>query len=149
MDDRDLARFMRHVEVAEDGCWLWTASKINTGYGQFRFQGTMKLAHRLMLERKLGRAISVNMEALHSCRNRHCVNPEHLREGTRQENMDDKVKDSTENSGEKNGQSKLTEEQVRTIRADTRTSYTICKEYRVSSATIRDIKCRKTWSHVV
>ena len=103
-----------------------------------------------MLERVLGRALGEGMCALHSCRNRHCCRPEHLREGTQQENMEDRDKDGTtaHNRGEQNGFSTLTEDQVRAIRADARIYKLIAKDYGVRVSTICRIKLRETWTHV-
>jgi hypothetical protein len=145
MDDTEFARFMSHVEVGE--CWLWTG-KSSDGYGQFGLHGKHKLTHRLMLERVLGRALGEGMCALHSCRNRNCCRPEHLREGTRIENEADKVRDGTTANGERCGNSKLTEDQVRAIRADTRIYKLIAKDYDVYASTIGCIKRRESWSHI-
>jgi hypothetical protein len=148
MDDTEFARFMSHVEVGE--CWLWTAGKGRDGYGHFRLHGNTKRTHRLMLERTIGRALGEGMCALHSCRNRHCCRPEHLREGTRVENAADKVRDGTTARirGERNGLSNLTEDHVRAIRADPRSQRVIAEEYKVSHAAIGYIKRRETWTHI-
>ena len=147
MNDIEFTRFMSHVEVGD--CWLWTG-KSSGGYGYFRLRGKMKLTHRLMLERVLGRALREGMETLHSCRKRHCCRPEHLREGTQQENMEDRDRDGTtaQNSGEQHGRSKLTEEQVRAIRADARSQRVIAKEYGVTQRNISMIKRRESWKHI-
>jgi len=139
MDDTEFARFMSHVEVGE--CWLWTGTLSRTGYGQFYLRKKTRDIHRLMLERVLGRALGEGMHTLHSCRNKHCVRPEHLREGTQQENMEDRTRDG-------NTHHILTEDQVRAIRADTRIERVIAPEYGVSRATIGQIRRGQTWKHI-
>jgi hypothetical protein len=77
-------RFWKSVEVGHPaGCWWW-AAKINTGgYGHFRTgsgtAGTEQthLAHRYAFELLIG-PIPVGMQLDHLCRNRACVNPDHL-----------------------------------------------------------------------
>lgn len=61
-----------------DGCWEWTAHKIETGYGRIRVNGKIKGAHRYSWELTRG-PIPDGMEIDHMCHNRSCVNPEHLR----------------------------------------------------------------------
>lgn len=50
--------------------------------------------------------------------------------------------------GERNGQCKLTEEQVLIIRADNRFQRIIAAEYGVSRELISSIKRRKCWTHI-
>jgi hypothetical protein len=69
-----------------DGCWLWTASLNNKGYGEFRFQGRTSLAHRVAYELLIG-PIPEGLSLDHLCRNPRCVNPAHLEPVTHQENM--------------------------------------------------------------
>lgn len=59
------------------GCLLWTAALDTYGYGQFKFQGRNRLAHRHAFERARG-PVPEGMELDHLCRVRCCVNPRHL-----------------------------------------------------------------------
>ena len=146
MNDIEFARFMSHVEVGE--CWLWSGCKSHNGYGWFRLRGVMYKTHRLMLERVLGRALGEGIHALHSCRNKHCCRPEHLREGTHIENMDDRDKDRTTAVGERAGLAKLCDAEIDAIRNDMRIYRLIAEDYKVSISTIGKIKNRNTWSHI-
>lgn len=128
-----------------DSCWLWMGTKSPQGYGQIGLKGEVYKAARVMLAIAKGPS---ELQVLHSCRNRHCVNPEHLRYGTAQENADDRVVDGTNTKGSKHGNSKLTEDQVREIRASTRSKWSLCQKYSVSETTIGDIRARRLWKHI-
>lgn len=84
-DERLPQRFWDKVQVAESGCWEWTASGTTKGYGQFYWDGRVRLAHRVAYETLVGE-IQIDLESDHLCRNRGCVNPLHLEPVTRQEN---------------------------------------------------------------
>ncbi|MEU0134733.1 hypothetical protein ABZ172_11945 [Streptomyces sp. NPDC006296] len=86
-----MERFMEKVAIDEKtGCWLWTASVI-TGYGAFRVDGRMVMAHRWSLEQKLGRKLGPEEVARHMCHTRLCVSPACLEPGSKADNMRDEV----------------------------------------------------------
>jgi hypothetical protein len=58
------------------------------GYGAVSVNGVKTRAHRLAYELSNG-PIPAGKMILHSCDNRRCVNPAHLRPGTAQENWED------------------------------------------------------------
>lgn len=60
-----------------DGCWEWVAGKTGGGYGFIHIDGRPKLAHRVMYELHVG-PIPQALQIDHLCRNRACVNPDHL-----------------------------------------------------------------------
>lgn len=73
-------------DLVEGKCWVWTACKNEDGYGQFKLRYKMIYAHRLSYTiNKL--SISNDLVIDHLCRNRSCVNPDHLEPVTRQENI--------------------------------------------------------------
>ena len=84
--ERILARFWSMVNKTET-CWLWMASLSNTGYGQFRFDGHIVLAHRFVLSVVEGRVIEQGLTVDHLCRTPRCVNPSHLEVVSMRENV--------------------------------------------------------------
>lgn len=144
-------RFWSRVEkAADDKCWLWTGRTEISGYGEISHKGKEEKAHRASWFLAYGAFPETCL--LHSCDNRLCVNPAHLREGTRQDNAADMVARDRQAKGEQNGSSKLTGEQVRTIRrlySEGRSQKSLAREYGVDKNTIRDIRKFRTWSHVI
>lgn len=74
-------------------CWIWNAGLDRDGYGRFRGKNS-RLAHRFSYEHHYG-AIDENLEIDHLCRNRACVNPQHLEVVEHKENMKRMVKKYT------------------------------------------------------
>lgn len=79
------SRFWSKVEKTST-CWNWTASDRGEGYGCFWFNGKNHQSHRLSYENSKGK-ITSELEIDHLCRNRKCVNPEHLDAVTKRDNI--------------------------------------------------------------
>ena len=138
-------RFWSKIDKTET-CWLWTGCRNRYGYGQFDMNGKTRTAHQVSWLLS-NRSIPEGHVLRHKCRNRHCVNPEHLETGTVAENNADKIRDGTTNRGIKHPMVKLTEEQVREIRARATESQTLlAEEYGVSNRAISQIITRKRWA---
>lgn len=74
--DEVMARFWPKV-VPTGFCWNWIAGSTHDGYGRIEIAGKKKLAHRLAYEYLVG-PIPEGLVIDHLCRNRACVNPDHL-----------------------------------------------------------------------
>lgn len=109
-------RFWANVDRrGPNDCWLWRGKGINGGYGRIRDNGRLWYAHRLSFWLRW----DTEPEAVcHRCDNPPCVNPAHLREGTRADNTDEMWAKGRAGLPHANG--KLSAEQI----AEIRTRYT-------------------------
>lgn len=152
--------FERHrAKIAFAGpgeCWLWTAGKNSYGYGDVWARGKVRKAHRESYEDEHGEGSADGLVVRHKCDVRACVNPAHLELGTVSDNNRDMMERgrNAQAKGEANGSAKLTEADVRTIRA---TYVSGCREFGqhalgrrfgVTQSVICDIVRREIWAHV-
>lgn len=140
---KDITRFWTKVNKTET-CWLWTASRVNTGYGRFYANRHAISAHRFSYAIAYG-AIPNALCVCHRCDTPSCVRPDHLFLGTNADNSRDMTNKGRSASGDKssarihkekrprgeqhwayktpermrgenNGRAQLSEQQVRDIR---------------------------------
>lgn len=145
-------RFWRFVKKTRK-CWLWTGATHEFGYGLLGKPGRSGnlRAHRVSWELHFGK-IPKGRFVLHHCDNPGCVRPNHLFLGTHADNMRDmKQKGRAGQRGEKHTRTKLTAQDVRTIRrriAAGEMQRTLAAEYGISETTVSGIKHRGVWSHI-
>jgi len=77
--------FFGHVEKTET-CWIWKGTKNSSGYGILHIAGYSQMVHRASYRHYKGE-IPRSLEIDHLCRNKLCVNPDHLEAVTHQENV--------------------------------------------------------------
>lgn len=107
------------IQYQGTDCLAWPFCRKADGRGEVWFNGRLNLVHRVVCELVHGPAPTPKHVARHHCGKGHegCCSPKHLAWGTPTENEADKLLHGTHNRGERNGQVKLTESDVRTIRA--------------------------------
>lgn len=112
-------QYFREVVLhhATQNCLLWPFAR-SSGYGTLTIDGRTQYVHRLVCEHVHGPAPSPDFQAAHSCGAGHlgCVSPGHLSWKTPAGNSVDKIEHGRTTRGERSASSKLTAEQVRTMR---------------------------------
>jgi len=147
-------RFWEKVDRrGADECWPWKSCRSPRGYGCFHLHGRRVSAHRLAFE-LAGEVIPAGLCICHHCDNRACCNPAHLFVGSIADNDADMVRKGRNAlpphvRGEQHGRSKLTEMQVREIRAryerGSATYKSVAREYGVTRECIGAIIRREVW----
>lgn len=126
---------------------------VSDGYGVKKHKGKLVRAHRLSYcqSKNINMSDIEGLIILHLCDNRLCINPEHLRAGTHADNCADKLSKNRQARGEKIGNAKLTDEDVKSIKKmlkNGRSRKYIARLFSVSSMCIGRIASGKTWRHI-
>lgn len=137
MSEIAVGRFREGTHFSVDqnsGCWNWLLSKWD-GYGKAWYEGSMRRAHIVFYTIARGTRPSQHLD--HVCRNRGCVNPDHLEQVTQSEN--------NKRAG------KLTPEDVVFIRRTYRKRsnggiYKLATKFGVTPQAIQMALSGKTWS---
>lgn len=99
---QSLNRFWNNVhKLDESECWEWQGPKLDSGYGRTSIDGEKDLAHRMVWRLTLG-GIPDGTVIDHTCSNRGCVNPSHLRAVEQQINAADRAYFPRNTSGYRN-----------------------------------------------
>lgn len=138
-----IKRFWTRVKKTPT-CWLWTGTLFSNGYG--RIWGGPDIgdvgAHVFSYELKYGPAKN---QVCHSCDVRRCVRPDHLWDGTQQENLDDMASKGRSTRGEKSGKAKLTTKQALLAKTSTVQARILAERWDVSPGTITAIRLGYSW----
>lgn len=153
-------RFWEKVDktTTPEGCWEWTGSRKKDGYGRIGrggIAGGSVNATRVAWEITNG-PIPPGMFICHRCDNPPCVRPDHLFLGTPEDNVVDSMSKGRWIKGERVGGSKLTEADVRAIRAKYASAprfqrglaRAIAAEYGITISNVSAIVRRESWAHV-
>ena len=73
--------------IDSNDCWIWRGQINNCGYGKYKKGERTYIAHRYVFEIYNKRKIITGLDLDHLCHVRLCVNPAHLEEVTRKENI--------------------------------------------------------------
>lgn len=129
-----------YVINPQTGCWEWQLSKSSTGYGSRRINYQTINMHKFYYEKYKG-IVPNGLVLDHLCKNRGCVNPEHLEAVTQTTNC------------QRGKQAKLTWIQIRQIRnlysVRAFTQKMLTEIFGVSLSTIQKTIHNKRWKEMV
>lgn len=167
LTEKNKTRFWRKVDRKEnDECWPWKGTIGSNGYGRVYIQNTEWLAHRISFYISGGKFSETHPYAIHSCDNRYCVNPNHLRAGSPKENTGDAIKRNRFPTGElhygtkkpecvirgeRHYKTTLTEQdvvEIRSLASNCVSQRKIAKLFTITQASVSLIVIRKNWPSV-
>jgi hypothetical protein len=146
----ELDRFMRNVDIVPGSCWEWRGKPNNMGYGRIYCRGAREYAHRAAWIIFEG-AIPEGVVVCHKCDNPLCVRTSHLFLGTQFDNLADMTRKGRRSMrrGADNMNARLTEQDVREIRASTEPHSVLAARYGIqTNQHIKRIQEREVWTHV-
>ncbi len=137
--------------IDKNGCYVCTSHYVNgDGYPTCKRNGKNTNLHRAIYQEIHG-PLADGIVVRHRCDNRRCIRFDHLEIGTVEDNVKDMVRRGRNVyfQGENHPLAKLTEDDVKEIRADTIHSNTwLANIFSVARGTIYKIKHRQRWKHV-
>lgn len=142
-------RFWNKVQKLDNGCWFWSGVKNSGGYGSFFVDGHVTAAHRYAYETFVAPIPDELIVRHYVCDNRACVNPEHLRLGTKADNAKDRVRSGRQARG--SDLSNLTDTAVLKIRQmyrDGTPPKLIANQFGIKPGSVVPILTGENWPHV-
>lgn len=85
-----IKRLYERVKIV-NGCWVFTGSTGNSGYGKLRVGRHQDYSVHRMSFTLLNGSIPIGKCVLHTCDVRRCINPDHLFIGTKRDNTLDMI----------------------------------------------------------
>lgn len=146
------------IPEPNSGCWIWLGTVDGKGYGVTA--GKKRYGHQIASRYSYDayKGSPDGMQVCHKCDNPPCVNPDHLFLGTAKDNYDDMVRKGRKVvvyvRGERHGKSKLTEDDVRWIRANYepfvrgKTCNALAKKLGVHERTVDSVIRGHSWGHL-
>lgn len=153
-DDRDiLDRILERFErVTADGCIVLSGNHGDNGRPQIGSGRSKMRVARFIVACRDDLNMRGEWDTRHTCNNRACVNLDHLRHGTRQQNALDRYEQGTAPVGDRAPNVKLTAEQVwqvlDMVNAGSMSLTDIAQRFDCSLTTISNIKQGHTWLHI-
>lgn len=157
LNKRDWVRLWSNVRLPRKGnalnvhCWEWQGPYNQSGgYGIIKVGTENLFVHRLSYLYFLNR-LDENLLVCHHCDNPKCVNPDHLFQGTIQDNNRDRTNKDRQPKGENHYRAILTANQVVEIRRLARSGKThreLAETYGVSISTVSALILRRNWKHI-
>jgi len=137
-----------HEAYTKQGdCWIWNRACFWDGYGAFSYKVNPIRAHRVSFAMHGGVTTPEKPLVLHSCGNKKCVNPAHLRAGTPKEN----AKDYRQSDAYVKPRAKLCAEDILEIRrllSNGVMQKQVAKMFGVDARTISGIHTGISWSDI-
>jgi len=148
--EKRIKAFWKKVAISSpDTCWLWKAASYTNQYGTFWNGFAQVGAHVFSFIISKG-PVPTGHYVCHKCDNPKCVNPDHLFVDKPKGNQQDMLRKGRANKShsEHHPKTKLTPEQVRSIRCDTRPLRAIAQTYQIRSSTVFYIRSGKHWKYL-
>jgi hypothetical protein len=144
-------KFWPKVDKAgEAECWEWKGRSNHAGYGTLTWSRKSLLAHRVAFLLTHG-PFPQELLILHSCDNRPCCNPRHLRVGTHQDNAKDMVERDRQSKCEHRPNAKLTNDLVPKIfdaRDEGLSHSQIGRKFGISTSQVTRVLQGNSWSGI-
>ena len=138
-------------ELAVGSCIISPYAIQATGYTYIRLNNVQYRHHRIAYCEANNITIDSikGAEVLHLCDNPSCINPAHLRLGTRDDNAADMKAKGRAAVGTQHGLAKMDESKVRLLRSLTNLSCVdLGKMFGIAQGVAWSIRTKKTWKHV-
>lgn len=146
-----VSKLLDRVAISDTGCWEFIGGRTGDRYGVISFgRGRQRGAHVISYEYYVG-PIPKGAFVCHSCDNPPCCNPKHLFLGSHQTNKDDEIAKDRHVYGERVGNHKLSQDDVREIRFLIAKGYSLAfigRKFDVTRQAIFYIKSGKNWSYL-